>query len=260
MINSLKFYKKAVLASIRSSMQYKFSFLVNCFSYIFIMISDILPVFVILYHFKSIGGWNMYHVAALWGCVNISLGFTRAFCVEIHNFQEYIINGTFDNFLLRPWSTLLLLFSRKIEFFRLAGSLQGLIVLVLSLIKLRINLIAILYFPVLIATGIAILVSLEIIIASMAFWITRTGDLLVFLFYGPTTAAMYPLSIFPYAIRAFLTFWPVTYVGFKQLEYLLGFSNNIRILIISPLVAITAVIIARKLWNLGEKNYYSTGS
>ncbi|QOR34013.1 ABC-2 family transporter protein [Clostridium sp. 'deep sea'] len=260
MIKCLKFYKKAVLASIRSAMQYKFSFLVNSFSYIFIMLSDILPVFVILYHFKSIGGWNMFHVAALWGCINISLGFTRAFCVEIHNFQEYIINGTFDNLLLRPWSTLLLLLSRKIQLFRLAGSLQGLIVLVFALLKLKVNYTTLLYLPVLIITGIVTLVAIEIIIASLAFWITRTGDILVFLFYGPTTASMYPLSIFPVAIKAFLTVWPVAYVGFKQLEYLLGFSNNASILIISPIIAVVVMTLALKLWQLGEKNYYSTGS
>ena len=260
MIQGLRFYKKMVSASIRSMMQYKFSFTVNFMFYAAILISDILPIVVILYHFKTIGGWSIFHIGALWASVNIGVSTVRCFCAEIHNFEEYIIRGTFDTLLLRPWPTLLILMSRNVQLFRLSGALQGLIVLIISLYKLQVSWLVSLYMPVLLMTSILVFFALEIIIASCAFWMGRVGDLLVFLFYGPSNAASYPLTIMPWAIRAFLTIWPVAFTGYFQLEYLFGYSDNPIILILAPVVAITAFVLALKLWHLGEKNYYSSGS
>lgn len=260
MMAGIKLYKLMASASIRSFMQYKFSFIINFFLYALIIIGDVIPVMVILYHFKSIGGWEIYQIAALWGAVSAATAVIRAFCAEIHNFEEYIIRGEFDGLLLRPWPTLLILMGRKIELFRLSVFLQGLIVLVVALLKMHAEWWVFLYVPVLISTGVLVFFGLEIIIASAAFWLGRTGDLLVFLFYGPSNAALYPLSIFPRALRAFLTIWPVAFVGFQQFEFLLGYGGSSTILWLAPVVGLATVVLALGMWRAGERVYYSTGS
>ncbi|QOR34015.1 ABC-2 family transporter protein [Clostridium sp. 'deep sea'] len=260
MSKTLKFYFKAVQASIKAQMQYRFSFIVNTLTYCIVILCDILPVFIMMYHFKSLGGWNIYQVAALWGCVNIAVSFIKTFCVEIRLFQNYIVDGSFDTLLLRPWPTLLLLMSKNIRYFKLSGVIQGFIVLLLALVKLQVNYITFLYLPIIIVTSTITLFALEVIIASLSFWFGRTGELNSMLSYAPTYAAMHPNNIYPRTLRVFMLVWPVSFLGYLQLSHLFGLGYGRWVLYVAPIVAMVALFGALKVWAIGEKCYYSTGS
>lgn len=262
-MRAARMYAKLVLASLRSLMQYRFSFVFSLFVNVLVTIADFLVVLAILYNFRSIGGWNTAQIAALYGVATAALGIYRTFGSELQNFQNYIVSGEFDGLLLRPWPTLLVLLSRRVELFRLGAVLQGYTALVIALAYLGGpaefggSYIYMLALPIL-TSGIYFAISIAT--ASIAFWTGRIRELQVFTIYGPSTAASYPTSIYPRFIRFLLTALPVCFVGYMPLRVTLGLGGEKWHLITPLLATVAALTVSLWLWRRGERAYHSTGS
>jgi ABC-2 type transport system permease protein len=245
-------------------MQYRFSFVVTFLINALLSASDLMVVLTVVYHFRVVGGWGIFEIGTLYGVTAISLAVYRAVFCEIHEFQDYIINGEFDSLLLRPWPTLMVLASRKLELHRLGGALQGLIVMTISLRYLATTKVlgfwTCLYIYLLPVTGTAIFFAIDVSIASLAFWIGRTRDVQVFAFYAPATAGSYPLSVYPGWLRTVLTILPVGFIGYVPLLSALGLGAPRWYLALPVLVDVVAVGVALTMWHAGERAYYSTGS
>ena len=258
-----KVYFKLVRASLRSLMQYRFSFLFSLLVNVIVTVADFLVILAILYNFRSIGGWNTAQIATLYGVATVALGLYRAFGSELQNFQNYIVAGEFDGLLLRPWPTLLVLLSRRVELFRLGAVLQGYTALVIGLAYLGgpaefgINYFYMLILPIL-SSGIFFAISIAT--ASVAFWTGRIRELQTFTIYGPSTAASYPTAIYPGWIRYFLTVLPVTFVGYVPLRATLGLGGQAWHMLTPIMASAVALAGALWLWRRGERAYHSTGS
>lgn len=264
MRRGIKLYIRLVKASVRSLMQYKFSFIVTFLLQTVLTVADFLVVLTILYHFRALGGWNLYQVGVLYGVTSSSVALYRTFCNEIHNFQEYIIRGEFDNLLLRPWPTLLVLMSRQIQFFRLGGVLQGMIALFVSLHYLggaiELGWWKYLYILCLPLLGAVIYFAVGVAVSSLAFWTGRVRDIQVFAIYAPGYACSYPLSIYPIWLRAILLILPVGFIGYVPLRSVFGLGAPVWHLFLPVLIAAASVWCSLALWRLGERAYHSSGS
>lgn len=260
----LRLYVRLVGASLRSLMQYKFSFLVTFSLQFLISIADFLVVLAVLLNFRSLGGWNMYQVGVLYGVTSCSMGLYRTFFNEIHSFQNYIIRGEFDNLLLRPWPTLLVLASRQIQLFRLGSAFQAVVILLASVHFLggtaALGFGGVLYIFMLPLIGCLICCAISIAVSSTAFWTGRVRDLQVFVYYAPSTAAGYPLDVYPGWLRTVLLIVPVGFIGYVPLRPVLGLGGSTWHMLLPFLAAAVSLWVALKLWSLGERAYHSTGS
>lgn len=257
-------YYRLVKASIHSVMQYKFSFLVSLVFNLAITIADFLVVLAILYHFRAMDGWNIYQIGVLYGINSIALSFYRAFACELHQFQDYIVHGTFDGILLRPWHTLLVLLSRSVQLFRLGGAVQGLIVLIVAMRALggvgELGLLGCIYIVLLPLTGALIYMAIGMATSSIAFWTGRIRELQTFTVYAPSYAAFYPMSIYPNWLQIVLYVLPVSFIGYVPLRYLLGLGGSAWHLVTPILASIAALKVSLACWHAGERAYHSTGS
>jgi ABC-2 type transport system permease protein len=256
-------YFRLVRASLRSLMQYRFSFMFSLVVNVLVTVADFLVVLAILYNFRSIGGWNTAQIAALYGVATAALGIYRAFGSELQNFQNYIVTGEFDGLLLRPWPTLLVLLSRRVELFRLGAVLQGYAALVISLAYLGGPAefgVAYFYMLLLPLLSSGIFFAISIATAAVAFWTGRIRELQTFTIYGPSTAASYPTAIYPRWIRYFLTVLPVTFVGYVPLRTTLGLGGQLWHVVTPMVASAISLLAALWLWRRGERAYHSTGS
>jgi ABC-2 type transport system permease protein len=261
----MSLYLKLVSASIRSQMEYKFSFITSVLIFAVLSAMDFILVAAILLKFDHIQGWALYEVGYLYAVSSMVSSIYRIFANEVHNFEKYTLHGELDQLLTRPVSPLLILFTRNLHLTQLGGFLQGSVILFLSLGAMWKNgydiLPAVFYLPVALLFGTVILFSIGLVTATMAFWITRISELQVFTMYAPLTASSFPIQIYPGWLKGLLlTLLPVAFMAYVPSLYLFNKGGSLLYLFVSPIVALVAITLALRFWKWGIKHYHSTGS
>lgn len=261
----LRLYLKLIGASVRSRMQYRTDFTVNLFFNAAASVVDFLLVGAILLRFRAMQGWSLWEIGLLYGLMAISAGLFRAVASELHNFDQYMVNGEFDGLLLRPWPTLLVLFSRNLDFARLGASVQGAVVLGLSAWHLyQAGALAwweVLYLAALPIPGTAILVAIALMTGAVYFWAERAGELKIFTSYAPNAAGSFPLHIYPAWLRwVFFSVVPIAYLNFVPVRFLIEKGGTFLSLVAPVVAAVLTLGAGRWLWRLGERHYQSTGT
>jgi ABC-2 type transport system permease protein len=252
-------------AGLREKMQYKFSFLFSAAVRGISIALDFALVAVILYRFGAISGWDIYEVALLYGPASAAHGLFRMVGNEIEGFEQYLVSGTFDSILIRPWPTLFTLLARKMDLNRLGIAAQGLAITSVGVSALvhrgQLGPWQALYVACIPLFGALVLLAISTATAALGFWMTRIDELQVFTLYAPLTASYYPLSIYPGWLRGLMyTLIPVAFINYVPVLFLTGKGGGAWSLAASPAVAVLALMAAYRFWLFAERRYQSTGS
>jgi ABC-2 type transport system permease protein len=241
------------------------NFLVSTISYGLIMAVDFVLLAAILQRFDDVKGWNLYEVGLLYGISSIAITLYRVFGVEIHNFERYMVEGEFDSLLIRPVSPLSLLLTKNLDLSRIGGTIQGVLILIISFIGLNIDKLdlffLLLYLPISIGSGVVICFSLGLFTATLAFWTQRIKDFQTFTLYAPFNAANYPMNIYPGWLKIiFFTVIPVGFMNYTPVLFLLSKGGDLWNLALPPAVALVFLFLSLRFWKFGIRHYHSTGS
>ncbi|WP_124728388.1 ABC transporter permease [Staphylospora marina] len=250
-------------ASLRARMQYKTDFLVSSLATAMIMAVDYLLLAVILLRFRDVRGWTIEEVGVLYAVSTISLSLFRLIASELHHFDKYMVEGEFDQLLIRPVSPLVLLLSRHPDLNRLGGIAQGVLILAFSLTRLPAETAwnVLLYLPIAVMSGLLIGMALSLVTATVGFWAKRIKEFQPFTIYAPFTAANFPLSVYPGWLKAlFFSLIPIAFMNYWPMVCLLGKGGTWLAPVLSPVFAAAAFGLALKCWNVGIRHYHSTGS
>lgn len=258
-------YKLMAVTSLKSTMQYKFSFLMSSANLALVSLADFIATAVILLRFKSVGGWSLYDVALLYGISSGALGMFRVLGREVHEFDEYLVNGQFDSLLIRPWDPLFQLLVRRFDVMRLGAPAQGLAVAILATAALvkhgLLSPLRALLVPVLFVNATFVYAGISVMTATIGFWTTRVDELQAITLYAPQTAAQYPLGIFPGWLRGLLySILPVALTNYLPLTWLLGKGGQWWIIPVSFAGTALYLYAAWRFWRFGVTRYTSTGS
>ncbi|MGO0061786.1 ABC transporter permease [Brevibacillus fluminis] len=259
------FYWKMVKTNIRSQLQYKGNFIMTACANASLSVLDFLLLGAVLARFDHVKGWSLYEIGVLYGIISCAMSLYRTMSAEIHEFEKYIIQGEFDQLLVRPMPPLFLLLTKRVDLGKVGGLLQGIVVLVVSLAGLSrqgaaIGLL-IAYVPVAILLGFVMMFSISLITATTAFWTSQVKDLQAFTLYAPSNAANYPISLYPNWLKlVFLGLLPVGFINYIPALYLLDKGGSWYHLLLSPIVVIGYLLVALWFWRFGIKHYHSTGS
>ena len=128
-MNHLKVYLNISSMTIRSQMEYKFSFVLMSIGHFLITFIEFIGMYALFLRFDQINGWSIYEVACFYGVVNTSFAFAEAIGRGYDTFHTHVRQGTFDRFLLRPRNLSLQIISYEIQLMRIGRLLQGLLVL-----------------------------------------------------------------------------------------------------------------------------------
>jgi len=265
-MENLKIYLKLGLTAIKCKMEYKFSFLffvVAIFSYYFAQLGII---WVIVGRFQSIAGWNLAEMSFLYGLFIFSQGITSLCFNSLNTFEDLIINGDFDRFLIRPLSPIGQILCTNFEIASIAHFVIGGTALVFGSIYAEVSwsVMKILFIGPVIIGAVLIQGGVRIIVSSITFWTTRNRALVHTIVYSSKEFIHYPITIYNVWIKMFLTFvFPLAFVNFYPANYFLSKSSaalfHPALQFLTPVVGLIVFFVSCSFWRFGITKYQSTG-
>ena len=265
----MRIYFVLLAAVIRSQLQYRVSFLLDTAGTALSNVLEFAAFLLAFGSFGSIGGWNFWQVAFLWGLSE------SAFAVmdlifsgyDPGQFSEYIKTGTFDQFLLRPVNVVVQVFASSFALRRLGRLAQGMLIFGLAVSHVGIDwtLDKLLYLPLVFAGAVAFYGALFTIGAALCFWTTESIEIINVFTYGGTTMASYPMHIYQDFMRRIFTFVvPTALIIYYPALFFFGIPDPTGlpklVQFVSPLVGVGMLVLALAVWHAGLRRYQSTGS
>jgi ABC-2 type transport system permease protein len=260
-------YRALAGAYVRSRLQYRFSFWLGAFV---TLITDLVPLLligIVFTRFPSIHGWGWRDIALLYGLDQLAFGLVRCFSRQVDNFDQYIVSGDFDSFLIRPLPPLFHLLAARFEIIEIGRLSAGGIIFLLAARTAGVPFTLTNAIVVLAAVigGAMILFSFILMVATVSFWHTRSGKLQDLVQASGRAFAEYPLTIYPSGIRWLLTIaLPLALVTYYPAQRLLGRNESGALLPFLSLAALPVgllfLLIAGGVWRVGVRHYQSTGS
>ena len=234
----------------------------NSISQLFVFFTYYFIILALFDKFSNIRGFSVYEVLLCFSIIQFGFAFNETFFRGIDKFEDLIIDGSLDRFLVRPNGILFQTLCSNIDFVKTLRMAQALIIMVIALVKLDVvwNISKVIVLLLMIIASILIFFGLFVLTASYCF-ITIQGLEVRNLFTdGGKNLAQYPISIYRKGVIFIFTFIiPYAFVNYYPLLYFLGRSNN-KLYMISPLLVFVFLIPCLLSFKIGMKHYNSVGS
>jgi ABC-2 type transport system permease protein len=239
--------------NLMAAMEYRAAFLLQAFG---MALNNVIFLFfwwVLFTRLPSIRGWTMPMVATVFGLVALAYGLANALFGNCTRIASTIVTGDLDYYLALPADPLLHLLVSRMQFTAWGDALSGVGIFLFlvpgSLPRLPM-------FVLYSMLGALVFVGFGVIVGSLAFFLAQSQDISSYLFEAMISFSLYPIDIFPHAVRLILyTVVPAAIVGTLPARLLYGFDW----LGLLALVAFTVLIliVARAVFNLGLRRYES---
>lgn len=258
----VKIYIENIKLQLKKELEYKASFIMSLITQIFVFFTYYFIIIALFEKFNNIRGFTLYEVLLCFSIINFGFSFNEVFFRGLDKFEDLIINGTLDRLLLRPCNILFQVLYQQIEFTKIPRTIQSLIILIYSLIKLNIELtfakIILLIFMLL--SSILIFFAVFLLMASYCFVTVQGLEVKNLFTNGGKQIAQYPIGIFNKSFVFIFTFIiPYAFINYYPLLHFLDKSDNIYYYY-SPLLIIIYLIPCIYAFKKGLKKYNSVGS
>jgi ABC-2 type transport system permease protein len=227
----------------------------------------IAALWVTLHNFPSINGWDFRQTAFMYGLWFLGHALHNLFFFTIGSVPEFIREGRFDRFLVRPLDTLFQAmtvpaqiwpdeFFLSLVYFALVVPFSG----------VQVDWLFVLYVPLIAIGGALIDFAINLAIATAAFWFIRIDTLRWVVMSLEQEFSRYPISIYQRGVRIALTFvLPFAFMNYFPATFLLhksedGLHLNPAVGLLTPLVGTVWLGAAYVFWRIGLDRYQGTGS
>lgn len=258
----MSLYFKYLKVHFKSELQYKMSFILSFISQFFVFFGYYFTIICLFDKFSNIKGFTLYEVLLTFGIIQFGYSFCETFFRGIDQFDDLIIDGSFDRLIIRPRNILLQVFCNQVSFVKLSRLLQSIIVLIIAIINIDVNwnIEKIITLIFMIISSVFIFLSIFILTASYCFFTIKGLEVRNVLTDGCKHMAQYPIGIFKKGFVMFFTcIIPFGFVNYYPLLFILDKEIN-KIFIISPLITIVYLIPSVIIFYRGIKRYSSVGS
>jgi ABC-2 type transport system permease protein len=256
-----------VAARIRSQLQYRLSFALNLFGMAVITFLDFAVILVLFEQIDALGDWSVAEVALLYAISAMSFALTDLAIGHLDLLPRMIREGDLDLVLVRPLGSLFQVIASDFQLRRLGKFLQGLAVLVVAVSQLDLDWTAARLGMLVVGVvgGAAIFAGVWIGLATVAFWLIDSIEVVNAFTYGGNFLAQYPINIFgPWFRRLVLFVVPVSFVSYFPALYVLdkedplGLPSGLQFA--SPFVAVVTCVGGALLWRNAVRHYRSVGA
>ncbi len=220
-----------------------------------------------LRQFPSMNGWDFRQMAFLYALWMLAHEFHNTFFFTVVSVPEYVREGRFDRFLVRPLDTLfqtltvpqqiwpdgLLL---AIAFFSFATHYAG----------VTVNSIFVVFVPLVVVGGALVELGISLAVATVSFWFVRVDTLRWVVMSLEQEFTRYPISIYTRSVRfvlafilpfAFMNYFPATFFLHKTDT---GMALSPQVGLLTPLVGLGWLAVSYGFWRFGLQHYQGTGS
>ncbi len=266
-METAKIYLELINASIRARMEYKTSFLFYLVAILSFYAGQIGLLYIVLSRFQSIQGWSIGEVAFLFGLMTFAQGFTTLFFSSLVHFDQMIIKGEFDRYLVRPLSPLLQIIFSRFEASTAAHFILGGAALIVGsqMSGLEWTFKKALFLPLVIIGGVMISGGIRLLVTAVAFWTLKNESLVHTVVFSSREFVVYPVTIYNTGVQFFLTFvFPIAFINFYPAYYFLDRTgDNLfhpALQFGTPLVGVVVFALSLLAWKSGVDHYQSSGS
>jgi ABC-2 type transport system permease protein len=248
-------------------MQYRANFIVGILGLIVWNLVNLGLIGVMVTQFTSLNDWTLWELVFLYSLWVLGHSLYSLFFSHTRQLEDYLIEGTFDQFLLRPASPLIQLLGRELQYMELADILIGLagISLAYAQLGLHWDIWKWIFFVSAVISGAIVIWTIDLLIACSAFWTGRSRGIFIMVspFYG--LVQQYPVDIFGNVFRIIVTsLIPVAFMNYYPALVLLNkldrSGSGWWLSYMSPVVALVLVVIVSAVWQQALKRYSSSGS
>jgi ABC-2 type transport system permease protein len=248
-------------------MQYRANFIAGILGLIFWNVINLGLIGILITRFTDLNNWTVWEVVFLYCLWILGHSLYSLFFSHTEKLEDYLIEGTFDQFLLRPASPLTQVLGRELQYIEIADMLIGLTGISLAYTQLGLDWSGWKwsFFVIAVISGALIELGMNLLIACSAFWTGRSRGTftIVHQFYG--LVHQYPVDIFGNAFRIIVTgLIPVAFMNYYPALFLLNKMHQAGsawwLSYISPLVALLLVGVVSVIWRLALRHYTSSGS
>lgn len=257
----LKLFCKSFALELSSELAYKINFFIKSLG---LVVADFVsPVLAILIYNTTLGipGWNLEQFILFQGTLILVTGLAHFLLIMMpYKIIEEIREGTFDKYLVKPYDTLLFFSFSSIDVEGLAEILAGLVLIVWSMIKLNLTIFSVnfLVYIFLIVLGFLFVYALMVLIASLSFLVIK-AEALISLFFRVVDLARYPVQIYGFGFRFFLTFLVPVAVMSTYPASSLVFGIGWKSIVSATIPVIVFLFISVYLWKKAMQKYSSAG-
>ena len=167
----MSLYLKYFKIHIKSDLQYKMSFILTFISQFIVFFGYYFTILCLFDKFSNIKGFTLYEVLLTFGVIQFGFAFCETFFRGIDQFDDLIVQGSFDRLLLRPRNILLQVFCEKVQLVKISRILQAIVILIIAIIKIDViwNIEKILTLIFMLISSVFIFLSIFILTASYCF-------------------------------------------------------------------------------------------
>lgn len=250
-----------------ASFQY-FSFTIVWFFMIGIaMFSTFFVLKAILDRVGLINGWSFPQLSFLIGLSFISHGFEDMFFLQNRYIEHRVLEGQFDQFLIRPLNVFFLFNTSNFNLVGLYDILPGIVILIYACGQLQFPLtfLNILWMLIITVAGTFIRAAQLILTGSLAFWTKKSRALEDTNLTLMDRTSVYPMTMYPKWFQIIFTFMmPLGFITFYPVRGLLNIAADAAfpvapdLIVWAPIVAFVYFLIARAVFNYGLKHKYES--
>jgi ABC-2 type transport system permease protein len=211
----------------------------------------------------SLHGWTQPELLFVLGFSLVPIGLFHTLCGNLYQLSNYyLIQGNLDRVLLRPYPAFLQICFDRIAIEDLSGVLFGLAIMATAVTQMphfdtSLPHLALLFVLMLSAFGVVVAVFMAF--AATGFWFEdRVG--MVPPVYNLMEFGRWPTGIYHPALKLLITcVIPFSFVAFYPASYIVRGEDAFPALL-TPLVALVALLCSSWLWRTGIRRYHSSGS
>jgi ABC-2 type transport system permease protein len=254
------------MAQARSKMQYRLNFLTSILSMVLTYGGQFISLYWLFQRFHDMDGWRLEEIVLLYAMGILAWGVCVSFFFSLHQFEDQVRDGTFDRALLRPMNPLLHVLGSQSP---VAGFGQFVFSILAFGIAIRASgvrftFVKLIYLLLTAVGGGFILGAAIIVVASLAFWTTRTYTFYWSIVFPARQLINYPILIYHRALQLVLTVVvPFGFINYYPAHVLLDKTSQLTFPIMAwmtPLVGLLSLVVAYRFWDWGSRFYTGTGS
>ena len=224
-------------------------------------------LFVTMRQFPSMNGWDfrqMFFLYALW---MVGHELHNTFFFTVVSVPDYVREGRFDRFLVRPLDTLFQVLTVPQQIVP-----DGLVLSIATLAAatwaagVKVDWVFVVFIPLVVIGGALIDLGISLAIATISFWFIRVDTLRWVVMSLEQDFTRYPISIYSRGVRIVLSFvFPFAFMNYFPATYFLqkaetGLHLNPAVGLLTPAIGVAWLLVSYAFWRVGLKHYQGTGS
>lgn len=263
---NFKVYKQYIKMGVMRFTEYRSSFLAGLVGLIMINGVSILLIWVMLSNFNTLDTWSFWEIVFNYCLFLTCLGFHNTFFRHISDLETHILEGSFDRFLLKPFSPFLQLVGDKVSLPDICDFLVGLVGVLFAYrqLKMSFSILKIILLIIYILNGIYLFTIILFAISCLSFWTMKSRPIV----YGTSeiqeSVQHYPIGIFGKGFKVIVsTLIPYALINYYPSLIILDKATDKYVHIYIALIFFidfVYLITSKILWSNGLKRYKSSGS